>query len=45
MPRTANHGLTKLFQEAIAIEIIEHDILTPATTGHDMIDRVRVPGA
>jgi hypothetical protein len=40
MPGAANRRLTKLFLKPIAIHVVAHDVLTPITAGHDMINRV-----
>jgi hypothetical protein len=42
MPGAANRRLTKLFLKPIAINVVAHDVLTPITAGHDMINRVGV---
>jgi hypothetical protein len=41
-PGAANRSLTKLFLKPIAINVVAHDVLTPITTGHDMINRIGV---
>ena len=42
MPAAANRRLTKLFLKPIAINVVAHDVLTPITAGHDMINRIGV---
>ena len=41
MPRAANRRLTKLFLKPITINVVAHDVLTPITAGHKMIDKSR----
>ena len=41
MPGAANRRLTKLFLKPIAINVVAHDVLTPITAGHDMMESRR----